>query len=61
MFDDEVDEDLDNEDEDDDEYPEHQAEGEYKEFDVCPYCGTLLNLINNQVNCPNCGHVIYSV
>lgn len=53
MFDE--DEDLENEDE---EYPELDENGSgYKEFDVCPYCGTLLNELNGQVNCPDCGEV----
>jgi uncharacterized Zn finger protein (UPF0148 family) len=41
------------EDEDEDELDEHG--GEYQEFDVCPYCGTLLNELNGRVECPNCG------
>ena len=40
----------------DPEYPElDEHGGEYQEFDVCPYCGTLLNDLNGQVECPNCG------
>jgi rubrerythrin len=37
-------------------YQELDAEtAGYQEFDVCPYCGTLLNELNGQVNCPDCG------
>jgi hypothetical protein len=42
----------------DEEYPELDENGSgYQEFDVCPYCGTLLNELNGQVNCPDCGEV----
>lgn len=62
MFDEDADEDeyeeSNGEEDEDEEYPDHEAEADsYKELDVCPYCGTLLNLINEQVNCPNCGAV----
>jgi rubrerythrin len=40
----------------DEEYHELDADtAGYQEFDVCPYCGILLNELNGQVNCPDCG------
>lgn len=69
MHDDDRDEDLDEDDDDgeednedddgeEDDYPVFKSDADtYKELDVCPYCGTLLYLVDDEVTCGNCGAV----